>query len=67
VGDIAGLTDTYGNLETLRGTTLETSLKDLSGICIRDSVKITAYIGLTNYLRKAYDIDLKLYSQKTKL
>lgn len=66
VNDIAGLTEKYGDLDALRGNTLETSLKELSKICIRDSVKIYGYIGLTNYLKKAYDIELKLYSQKTR-
>lgn len=64
--DIANLTATYGDLCTLHGLQIESSLQDFGKICERDTLKIEAYVGLTSYLKKYYGIELRLYSRKTK-
>jgi len=62
--DIAHLESHFGALTA--GMKIETELKELKNICARDQVKVSAYVGLQNYLRRSYGVDLIIYSQKNK-
>ena len=42
------------------------SLKEFRGICERDYPKIEAYLGLKNFLLRAFGVTLNIHSQKTK-
>ena len=64
--DIKALEERAGNLEELRGETLELDLQELNTICPRTFVKAKSYMGLVGYLKKAYEIELKITSQRSK-
>lgn len=64
--DIASLVERCGNLEELRGEVLEIDLQELNKICPRVFVKAKSYMGLVGFLKKAYDIELKITSQRSK-
>ena len=64
--DIKALEERAGNLEELRGETLELDLQELNTICPRTFVKAKSYMGLVGYLKKAYGIELKITSQRSK-
>jgi hypothetical protein len=64
--DIKSLEEHCGPLEELRGEVLEIDLQELNTICPRVFVKAKSYMGLVGYLRKAYDIELKITSQRSK-
>ena len=48
------------------GLVINVSLKEFRGICERDYPKIEAYLGLKNFLLRAFGVTLNIYSQKTK-
>jgi hypothetical protein len=64
--DIKALEERAGNLEELKGETLELDLQELNTICPRTFVKAKSYMGLVGYLKKAYGIELKITSQRSK-
>lgn len=64
--DIKALEERAGNLEELKGETLELDLQELNTICPRTFVKAKSYMGLVGYLKKAYEIELKITSQRSK-
>lgn len=55
-----------GPLDELRGETIEIELQDLNTICPRDFVKAKSYMGLVGFLKRTYDIELKITSQRSK-
>ncbi len=61
--DIKKLQERYDLHE---GLVINVSLKDIRGICERDYPKIEAYLGLKNFLLRAFGVTLNIYSQKTK-
>jgi len=64
--DIKSLEERTGPLEELRGEVLELDLQELNKICPRVFVKAKSYMGLVGFLRKAYEIELKITSQRSK-
>jgi len=59
--DIADLEAEIGDtLENHRGQTLTYKLYDLGQIIQRPQVKVKSYMGLISYLKKTYDITLKI-------
>ena len=58
--DLADLESEIGPLEGHRGETLKYSLKQISDICERSYIKKKSYQGLISYLKKTYDINLKI-------
>ena len=64
--DIINLTTKFGDLNALKGQTINLTLKEIAGICFRDHPKINSYSGLLKYLKKTYDLDVELSSQKSK-
>lgn len=62
--DIRALVDTFGPLQ--KGTTIETNLQKILDICPRNRRRCDAYQGLISYLRKEYDVTLRITSNKTK-
>ena len=65
--DVECLSLIYGNLDTLRGDEICTSLQQFGKVCQRDQLKIEAYQGLTKFLLKQYGINLRLFSRKTRM
>lgn len=61
--DIERLQERYDLHE---GLVINVSLKDIRGICERDYPKIEAYLGLKNFLLRAFGVTLNIHSQKTK-
>ena len=61
--DIKRLQEKYDLYE---GLVINVSLKEFRGICERDYPKIEAYLGLKNFLLRAFGVTLNIYSQKTK-
>ena len=61
--DMKGLQEKYDLHE---GLVINVSLKEFRGICERDYPKIEAYLGLKNFLLRAFGVTLNIYSQKTK-
>ena len=61
--DIKRLHEKYDLYE---GLVINVSLKEFRGICERDYPKIEAYLGLKNFLLRAFGVTLNIYSQKTK-
>lgn len=66
IADIKALTQNYGDLNLLQGQTMRCTLSELAKLCPRPQVKMDAYKGLTNYLKKSYGISLCISSNKTK-
>lgn len=64
--DIEALVERTGSLEELNGEVLEIDLQELNKICPRVFVKTKSYMGLIGYLKKAYNIELKITSQRSK-
>lgn len=64
--DIAHLTAYYGDLYSLEGHQIKSTLQEFGKICEREQLKIAAYQGLTSYLQKNYSLTLHLTSRKTK-
>lgn len=64
--DIKSLEERTGSLEELRGEILEIDLQELNKICPRVFVKAKSYMGLVGFLRKTYEIELKITSQRSK-
>lgn len=62
--DIRALVDTFGPLQ--KGTTIETNLQKILDICPRNRRRCDAYQGLISYLRKEYDVTLRITSNKAK-
>ncbi len=46
------------------GLCIETTLQEILGICPREKKRSDAYKGLTEYLKRSYDITLIIKSQK---
>ena len=61
--DIKRLQERYDLHE---GLVINVSLKEFRGICERDYPKIEAYLGLKNFLLRAFGVTLNIHSQKTK-
>ncbi|MCA4563356.1 hypothetical protein LD006_05420 [Bacteroides xylanisolvens] len=61
--DIKRLQEKYDLHE---GLVINVSLKEFRGICERDYPKIEAYLGLKNFLLRAFGVTLNIHSQKTK-
>lgn len=64
--DITNLCAKFGDLNALKGQTIEMSLKEMASTCFRDNPKVSSYTGLLNYLKKTYDLTVNIKSQKTK-
>lgn len=64
--DIEALVERTGSLEELNGEVLEIDLQELNKICPRVFVKTKSYMGLIGYLKKVYNIELKITSQRSK-
>ena len=65
--DLNHLVERFGGpLEDLRGETIEIELQDLNTICPRDFVKAKSYMGLVGFLKRTYEIELKITSQRSK-
>ena len=64
--DIAALEGKYGNLSSLTGLSISLTLKEALEIMPRNRMRVDAYEGLKNYLKKQYGITLTIKSQKTK-
>ncbi len=64
--DIEALVERTGSLEELNGEVLEIDLQELNKICPRVFVKTKSYMGLIGYLKKAYNIELKITSQRSR-
>ena len=50
----------------LKGGSITTTLQEMLVICPRKRPRIDSYIGLTNYLRREYNIELLIISNKSK-
>ena len=61
--DIESLKKVYGD-SFLPGLCIETTLTELLEICPRERRRKDAYTGLISYLKKNYDVELKINSQK---
>jgi hypothetical protein len=64
--DIKSLEEHCGPLDELKGDVLEIDLQELNKICPRVFVKAKSYMGLVGYLKKAYEIELRITSQRSK-
>lgn len=61
--DIENLKKHYGSLD---GLEITESIRDFSKIVERGQVKISAYMGLLNHVKKIFNATITLYSKKTK-
>lgn len=52
-------------LEDMKGLEIEIPLQELNKYCPRDFVKAKSYMGLVGHLKRAYDVDLVITSQRS--
>jgi len=66
VTDIEGLERGLNiKLEDMKGLEIEIPLQELNKYCPRDFVKAKSYMGLVGHLKRAYDVDLIITSQRS--